>query len=133
IGIDEEAADDMIQFAEEMAAKIEEEKANAPPEEQQGRHHHQRPSPASAAAALFGEDASQPAPVEPKPTLDSLFGPADAAETAAAEGDAAAVTNGEQPAAEGEGAVATEEAVDEHRHETAQTESAEPAAHETQG
>ena len=141
VGIDEEAADDMIQFAEEMAAKIEEEKANLPPEEVQGRHHHQRSTPASAAAALFGEDATPAAPVEAKPTLDSLFGPADAAPDtpaeAAAEAPADGGANGEAPATNGEppleegsdGAVAAEvPAV-----ESVETASAGPAAHENQG
>jgi hypothetical protein len=132
----------MIQFAEEMAAKIEEEKANLPPEEVQGRHHHQRSTPASAAAALFGEDTTPAAPVEAKPTLDSLFGPADAvpenpAEAAAGEPAEGGDANGEAPATDGEPAL--EEgpdgtvAVEEPAPETAETASAQSAAHENQG
>ncbi len=134
VGIDEEAADDMIQFAEEMAAKIEEEKANMPPEEQQGRHHHQRSTPASAAAALFGEDATPAAPVESKPTLDSLFGPADAA---AAEETAPAAADGEAAAEATDGQVAVEEPVangeEVEPQEAAEASEAAPAPQETQG
>ena len=135
VGIDEEAADDMIQFAEEMAAKIEEEKANMPPEEVQGRHHHQRSTPASAAAALFGEDTTPAAPTEAKPTLDSLFGPADATEAAAAE--TAPSGNGEAALEGADGQIAVEEpaAEGQAQEEPAATEASEaaPVPHETQG
>ena len=77
IGVTEEEADDIIQHAEEMAERVEQEKANAPPEEGAGRGLVPRHGPTNAAAALFGD--STPDPAEAKPTLDSLFGPADAA------------------------------------------------------
>jgi N utilization substance protein A len=77
IGVTEEEADDMIQYAEEMAEQIEQEKANAPPEEGAGRGLVPRHGPTNAAAALFGD--TTPDPTEARPTLDSLFGPADAA------------------------------------------------------
>lgn len=93
VGVDEEAADDMIQFAEEMAEKIEAEKANAPPEEPVARVGGvpARPTPASAAAALFGEGPAAPAE-EPRPTLESLFGEAQT-EGAPADGEVAAPAN----------------------------------------
>lgn len=99
VGIDEESADDMIQYAEEMAAKIEEEKANAPREEPVGRMGAPaRSTPASAAAALFGESPAA-APEEPRPTIESLFGDG---QTEAAPAEAA----GESPDGSGEGAAA---------------------------
>ena len=120
IGVTEEEADDMIQFAEERAEQIEIEKANAPPEQQtRAPHAPLRQSPASVAAALFGDLPAGSAPSEPKPTLDSLFGPSDRAAEAAEQQEttASAVAEEEQavatePVAEGDGtpAPAAEEA-----------------------
>src|SRR5580693_7619509 len=79
-GITEEQAEDLIAFAEEAAERVGEEaeaaKAEAAenPEAQEGRAGagtNQRP--ASAAAHLFKEQAESPN--EPKPTMESIFGP----------------------------------------------------------
>jgi N utilization substance protein A len=98
IGVSEEEADDIIMFAEEAAERVEKEKAAAG--ESEGRAlAPQRHIQANAAAALFG-GASAPH-TESKPTLDSLFGPADQGEPAPAE---ETVTEGQ--AAEAEAAAA---------------------------
>lgn len=93
VGVTEEEADDIIQFAEEAAERVEQEKANNP--EGSGRGHRlpiQTPaaSAASAAAHLFGEEAAPPAD-DARPTLDSLFGPADASQVEASPSDAGAI------------------------------------------
>lgn len=76
VGIGEEEADDIILFAEEAAERVEKEKAASG--ESEGRAlAPQRHNQSSAAAALFG--GASGAATEAKPTLDSLFGPADAA------------------------------------------------------
>src|SRR5436190_4823784 len=74
IGVSEEEADDIIMFAEEAAERVEKEKAAAG--ESEGRAlAPQRHNQVNAATQLFGSAPSGHA--EAKPTLDSLFGPAD--------------------------------------------------------
>jgi N utilization substance protein A len=99
IGVSEEEADDIIIFAEEAAERVEKEKAAAG--ESEGRVlAPQRHIQASAATALFGEATASH--TESKPTLDSLFGPADQAEAVQAEApEAAAADAASEPGADG--------------------------------
>jgi N utilization substance protein A len=83
VGLDEELADDIIQYAEEASEKAEEEGKGRADE---GRHHPAaslKPSPAAAIAKLFTDNetpaATAPAATETKPTVESLFGPTEAA------------------------------------------------------
>jgi N utilization substance protein A len=117
IGVSEEEADDIIMFAEEAAERVEKEKAAAG--ESEGRVlAPQRHIQASAATALFGET---PTPhTETKPTLDSLFGPADqempvaaATDTAAAATDTATDTATDAAATEVAATSAPEETAPE--------------------
>lgn len=111
IGVSEEEADDMIIFAEEQAERVEKEKAAAG--ESEGRAlAPQRHNQANAAAALFGNTPIVSS--ESKPTLDSLFGPAEpieapADETAVEEAAAEETPTEEEAAAEEPAAEATAE------------------------
>jgi N utilization substance protein A len=144
-GISEEDADDIIIFAEEMAEKLEAEaearKAAGEPEPttRGGGQQRQQLSPAQQ---LFGEDVSREAE-EPKPTLETLFGPGDGAaaraEVPAAEGPAeeASGATSENASVETEAAAppeqaaevqAAESAIDgQPAPETAETPAGEPA------
>jgi len=67
IGTTEELAEEMIAYAEEAAERVEQERAAAPREA--------APQRSSGVAALFPQEPR--AAAEPKPTLESLFGPDD--------------------------------------------------------
>lgn len=76
-GVSEEQAEEIIAFAEEAAARVEEEAKTAKATESEGRALAQASgrSGAPTAAELFLAEKGPPAPVESKPTLESLFGP----------------------------------------------------------
>jgi N utilization substance protein A len=78
-GVSEEAADDMIAYAEEAAERVDEEARAAKAAEEAARAAGipipPKPTAAQAAAAkLFSDELPAPTP-EAKPTLESLFGP----------------------------------------------------------
>jgi N utilization substance protein A len=77
-GITEDQAEEMIEFAEAAAERVEEETRLAKKQEEEARASAPAPAPkstpASRAAELFPDDVTPP-PVEVKPTLESLFGP----------------------------------------------------------
>jgi N utilization substance protein A len=83
-GIDEDAALDLIDFAEEAAERVEEEarQAKASGEAPATRGSlavpASKPTPAEAVARLFADKEPTPeAPAEAKPTVESLFGPSE--------------------------------------------------------
>jgi transcription termination/antitermination protein NusA len=91
-GIDEDAAMDLIDFAEERAEQVEEEtrQAKAAGEVPAGRGSltapAPRPTPAEQVARLFADTEPPPeAPAEVKPTVESLFGPSEPAPAPAPE------------------------------------------------
>jgi N utilization substance protein A len=82
LGLDEELADDIIQYAEEASERVEEENKQARSEEPRPAPAPLKPSPAAAMARLFTDDeatSAPPPPAEAKPTVESLFGPTEPA------------------------------------------------------
>jgi len=83
-GVTEEQAQEMIDFAEEAAVRVEEETKAAKAAEAEARAAGllpptpAKPTPAEKAAALFADSSVEaPAPKEARQTLESLFGPAE--------------------------------------------------------
>jgi len=72
--ITEEQAEEWIIFAEEAAATVEKEAAEQRAQEALEPPPAPKPPPLTGAAALFPPDEGQPAE-EPKPTVESVFGP----------------------------------------------------------
>ena len=101
LGLDEELADDIIQYAEEASERVEEENKQARPDEPRHVPASLKPSPAAAMAKLFTDDepaTPTPAAAEPKPTVESLFGPTEAAPVPETPLSAAQVFRDEPPA-----------------------------------
>jgi N utilization substance protein A len=77
-GVTEDQAEDMIAYAEEASERVEEETKAQKEAEAEARLHApapQKPTAAERMEALFGPDSTSDAAAEPKPTVETLFGP----------------------------------------------------------
>ena len=79
-GVTEDQAQEMIAYAEEASERVEEETREQKEAEAEARLHAPpvtKPTAAERMAELFPDQPSDGAPEEPKPTAESLFGPAE--------------------------------------------------------